>query len=559
MNKQPYNKTLTAKTGKDILNLLGAKDLQSRKLNVLPPVGDTQNALYNIWKSLLGQESFSANEDFFQIGGNSLKAVQLASRIANQFSVDIELTDIFLHPTISTLAAFIEGHQKKSHISSIEIQPRPENIPLSFSQERLWFIHQLVGSIQYILPIVLRLKGALNKQALANALETIVDRHEVLRTIFLEKDGIPYQQIKNKKQWQLSITSDSRLKDENALQQYIQHLIQQPFDLSKDDMLRANLIELNNQEYVLIATLHHIAADGWSMAVFVKEIVELYTAYTQNRQPQLNELPIQYTDYSIWQRNFLQGEELEKKLSYWKNKLKSSSPLDLPTDYPRSAKQSTNGAIISFNIENDLFEAIHQFSLQQGTTLFMTLLAAYKVLLHRYSNQNDICVGTPIANRNQQELEGLVGFFVNTIVLRSEVHAEAPFTELLQQVKQTTLEAYEYSETPFEKVVEAVVKERDMSRSPLFQVMFALQNTPEVPRLSLGEAKLSFGSAEHTTTLFELFLNIRETPRGLQGFLQYATDLYKEQTIRRMLAHFEQLLHNIVHTPEQPIGRLSLL
>jgi NRPS condensation-like uncharacterized protein len=263
---------------------------------------------------------------------------------------------------------------------------------------------------------VLGLKGRLDKEALAFALKTIVNRHEVLRTVFIEQEGQAYQQIKDADQWQLTVTYGSEYKeDRNGLHQYIQQLINERFDLTKDDMLRATLIALSEEDHVLVVTLHHVASDGWSRSILVKEVAELYGAFEENRPINLQPLPIQYADYALWQRRYLQGEVLDNKLQYWRDKLQDVEPLQLPTDYTRPVMQSARGASAGFRIEKEQSEALQRISQQQGATMFMTLLAAFKVLLYRYTGQRDICVGTPIAGRQQQELEGLIGFFLNTL------------------------------------------------------------------------------------------------------------------------------------------------
>jgi len=526
-------------------------------------MNDIEIVLFNIWKGILGQGNFSKNNDFFEIGGNSIKAVQLASRISKEFSIQIQLTDIFLQTTITQLAALIKERQKENTSTPFNIKgvsPRPSQIPLSFGQERLWFIDQLEGSLQYHIPAVLHLKGNLNIEALANALQSIVNRHEVLRTIFLEEDGLAFQFINDTKSWGLQMINGSLYQPRsNDLIQVIQQLIVAPFNLSKDYMLRGSLITLSEQEFVLVVTMHHVASDGWSTAVLVKEVIELYNAYLENREPRLVPLPVQYADYAIWQRNYLHGEVLDKKINYWKNKLQDVAPLQLPTDYSRPAIRSNQGTSINFGIEKELTEKLQHVIQQQGTTLFMILLAVLKVLLHRYSGQQDICVGSPISNRTKHEVEGLIGFFVNTLALRSEVSSNASFTELLLQVRATTMEAYEHQDVPFEKVVEAVVKERDLSLSPLFQVMLVLQNNAAVPELRLGEVKLSIKEHEHTTTQFDITFNLTETSHGLQGSVEYATDLYNGKTILRMVDHFKMLLSSIVKNPHQKIGELQML
>ncbi|MEJ7675714.1 MAG: condensation domain-containing protein [Chitinophagaceae bacterium] len=309
-------------------------------------------------------------------------------------------------------------------------------MPLSFGQERLWFIDQLEGSVQYHIPLIRRLKGNVNVDALTFAFRNIINRHEVLQTVIKEIQGEAFQYIKEKNLWQLDIINDTKYQqDPQTIQQYVNSLIQLPFDLLKDDMLRATLIRLGPDEHVLVVVIHHIASDGWSIPIVVKELTELYAAYIEDRSPKLGSLPIQYADYAFWQRKYLQGEVLEKKLTYWKQKLEGVTVLQLPTDYKRPDVSSTRGASIRFTLTKELSEQIQQFTKEHKSTVYMTLLAAFKVLLYRYSGQQDICVGSPIANRTQHEVEGLIGFFVNTLALRSEINGEATFTELLQQVK----------------------------------------------------------------------------------------------------------------------------
>ena len=324
-------------------------------------------------------------------------------------------------------------------------------------------------------------------------------------------------------------------------------------------MLRADLIRLDPQDHVLVVTMHHIASDGWSTSVLVKEVIALYESYTGNTEIAL---PVQYADYAIWQRNYLQGDLLEEKLNYWKQKLEGTAPLQLPSDYSRPAVQSSRRgeSALSFEIrQKHLSAQLQTLSQAHGATLYMTLLSAFKVLLYRYSGQEDICVGTPVAGRNQQELEGLIGFFINTLALRGRVSADLPFNELLQEVKGTTLEAYAHQEVPFEKVVDAVVTERDRSRNPLFQVLFVLQNTPEVPEIKLGNLTLSEEGQEHTTAKFDIAFMVRETSSGIQGTVEYGTDLYREETIDRMISHYIKLLGSIVISPEEQAGRLGML
>jgi amino acid adenylation domain-containing protein len=526
----------------------------------IAPRTTTEHALAGIWQELLGIQTVGINDNFFQLGGHSLLAMRVISSIRKQLRIDIGIRDLFIHPTIAALSAHLQTQSPALLLPAIEVQARPDNILLSFSQERLWFIDRLEGSMQYHMHSVLRLKGKLNTPALEQALKSIVDRHEALRTIYKEHEGQPRQIIMDKGSWKLSMTQGFHYKtDSDGLRQLIKEIINHPFDLAKDYMLRADLVAIDPAEHLLVVTMHHIASDGWSLGIIVKEVTELYNAFNENRASDLKPLPLQYADFAIWQHKYLQGEILDKKLGYWKQKLEDTVPLQLPTDYPRPAIQSTRGSLQVFHVEKELADSIAALSQKYGSTLFMTLLAAFKVLLHRYSGQNDICVGTPIAGRQQQDLEGLIGFFVNTLALRSEVNSEVSFEELLQNIKATTLEAYENQEIPFEKVVDAVVKERDMGRSPLFQVMLVLQNTADIPEVNLGEVSLSGDRYQHTTAMFDLTFFIIEAEDGLRGRMEYCTDLFNESTIARMIAHFKELLSSIAKTPGQKIGKLPML
>jgi non-ribosomal peptide synthetase component F/acyl carrier protein len=566
MKSNQTNKTLKSKTGKDILGLLSKKAEKSAKLNIQAPEGDIQISLYGFWKSLLGNENFGVNDDFFQSGGNSLKAIQLLSRISSHFLIQLETTDVFLNPTILQLANLIQskqnGHPGKLPLVLIEKQERPAILPLSYAQERLYFIDQLEGSVQYHIPAVIRLNGNLNKDALAFAFQQIVNRHEVLRTIYLndEKKDLTYQRINDKDKWQLGFLDGSVYKnDASGLQKYIQQLINVPFDLSKDCMLRAELISLDENENVLVFTMHHIASDGWSISVLVNEMVEFYSSNAESRDVKLPELQIQYSDYAVWQRKHLSGEFLEKKLTYWKDNLAGLTALQMPVDFSRPAELGNNGAVTEFKIDKDISDNLNSLSQKNGATLFMTLLSAFNVLLYRYSSQNDICIGTPTAGRQQQELENLIGFFVNTLALRNEVNDNESFVDLLQKVKTNTLKAFENQEVPFEKVVDAVVKERDMSRSPLFQVMFILQNTPDADEINMHDISISREETINETAKFELTFSFTETPEGIDGSVEYNTDLYRQETVSGMIGHFKELIKSIIKTPEQSIGDLPMM
>ncbi|MEO6546900.1 MAG: amino acid adenylation domain-containing protein, partial [Ferruginibacter sp.] len=562
MKNKQFGKTLTGTTGKDLLSLMGKKEIFSSKSVVAVPSTPAEIIIATFWKSLLAHDSFDVNDDFFKVGGNSLKAIQLLSRISSQFHIPLTLTDIFLYPTIAQIAKMLGDRKNQKQVLPplISVKERPQYVPLSFNQERLWFIDQLEGSIQYHIPAVFRLKGILNKEALAVAFERIVLRHEILRSVVHEEDGNCYQLVQKPGLWQLSFTDGSLFKnDRNQIQSYLRQLINKPFDLSKDHMLRVELIGIGEHEHILLVVLHHIASDGWSTSIIIEELVQLYRAFDENVVPSLQPLPVQYADYAIWQRSYLQGDVLRQKLDYWKRTLEGITPLQLPADFPKSSFQSFNASTEKFSIDKETFLRLKLFSGSKGATLFMTLLSVFKVLFHRYSGQTDISIGTAVAGRQQQELEGMIGFFVNTLVLRSRIDNKLSFTDFLAQVKATTLEAFQHQEVPFEKVVEAVVKERDMSRPPLFQVAFILQNTPDAEAIHVGEVELSEESFDRDKAKFELDFSITETADGLQGTVEYCTDLFRRDTIVRMLAHFKTLLHSAITFPERSISVLRML
>ncbi|PSL44170.1 non-ribosomal peptide synthase protein (TIGR01720 family)/amino acid adenylation domain-containing protein [Chitinophaga niastensis] len=526
----------------------------------IPPRNETEQILADIWQELLEVERVGVHDNFFELGGNSLLAMRVISLLRKRLHKEVSLDAIFLYVRLADLALHIRQEATPLLSPAITITARPSRIPLSYSQERLWFIDQLEGSVQYHIPLVLRLKGRLQQDALIRAFKTIIDRHEVLRTVIVQTDGIAYQQVREGDQWTLHTINAATWNDDEAeLQSKIQALITQPFDLAADHMLRAYLLELTDTEHLLVITAHHIAFDGWSGDILVRELAELYNAFVAGKAATQPRLPFQYADYAIWQRSYLSGKVLSAHLDYWSDKLSGVSPLQLPVDHPRPFIQSTNGAAVLCGIEDELYIQLQALSAGEGTTLFMTLLAAFNVLLHRYSGQEDICVGSPAAGRMQHEVEGLIGFFINTIALRSDLKNNPSFITLLAQVKETTLSAYKHQDAPFEKVVEAVLKERDMSHHPLFQVMFTLLNAPEAEMYESNGLQLSPEMIAQTRSQFDLTFSVKETAGSLLVHIAYCTDLYKEDTINRMFVHYKQLLQSIVANPALEIGALKMI
>jgi len=434
--------------------------------------------------------------------------------------------------------------------------------PLSFAQQRLWFLHQLEPhSPHYNQPKTVRLSGPLNVRALERALDEIVTRHAVLRTTFLSGDEGLVQVVAEDRHAELAIMDLQSLPEavrETRARRLLAETIRRPFDLGRDLMLRALMLRLSAHEHILLLVTHHIASDGWSAGILWRELAGHYRAFASGDSFFLPALPIQYTDYAVWQRGWLQGEVLERQLSYWKRQLDGISALSLPTDRPRPSVPSYRGAKQALVISKDLFAGLKRLSRQEEATLFMTLLAAFQTLLYRYTGQEDVAVGSPIAGRTRPEIEGLIGFFVNTLVLRTDLSGNPSFRELLRRARDVALGAYEHQDIPFEKLVEELNPQRDRSHSPLFQVMFVLQNTP-VESLKLGGLTVTPVALDGATTMFDLSLSLQEAGEELRGSLRYSTDLFNEATIKRMAEHFCRLLQAIVENPGQPIGELPLI
>ncbi|HID54166.1 MAG TPA: non-ribosomal peptide synthetase, partial [Anaerolineae bacterium] len=525
-----------------------------------------EELLANVWQELLGVEKVGVYDDFFELGGHSLLATQLISRLRGQFPAQLSLRALFESPTIAGLAEQLTLAQQSANGRTLPpIQPVPQDAerPLSFAQQRMWFLHQMEpDSPEYNIPDVVRLRGHLDLPALETSVNAIIRRHETLRTAFLTVDGRPQLQIADDLTLAIPLIDLRHLppaeREAEALRRAEAEAVR-PFNLTKPPLLRLTLLQLDEEEYLALLTMHHIVADGWSMGVFIRELAAGYTAVTQNQPRALPELPIQYSDFAWWQRNWLQGDALEEQLAYWREKLADAPPLlELPTDHPRPAVQTHRGAHLPFTLSADLTRRLKEISRQTDATLFMTLLAAFQTLLSRYARQEDVCVGTPIANRNRAEIEGLIGFFVNTLTLRADLSGNPAFTELLRQVRETTLEAYAHQDVPFDKVVDALQPERNMSHSPLFQVMFTWQNAPKAA-ISLPDLRLESLPVENHVANFDLTLVLEETPDGLAGGFEYNADLFAAKTIERMMTHFQTLLAGIAENPQTGVADLPLL
>ncbi|NJM71691.1 MAG: amino acid adenylation domain-containing protein, partial [Scytonema sp. RU_4_4] len=539
----------------------------TREQEYIAPRTPNEEIIANIFTAVLGVQNVGIHDNFFSLGGHSLLATQLISRLRVAFTVEIPIRAVFESPTVTQLDQTItQLRTTDSGLTLPPIQPiegDTEPLPLSWAQERLWFLNQLEGSsATYNIPAAVRITGALDINALQQALSEIVHRHEVLRTSFPTVNGTPRQVIHPEVTININVVDLQQIlgtECETVQKQLVLEEAITPFTLEIAPLIRCSLLQLSATEYVLLLTMHHIVSDGWSMGVFIRELSAVYQAFCVGKPSPLPELPIQYGDFAVWQRQWLSGLVLETQLNYWLCQLHSApSLLQLPTDRPRPVVQTYQGRTYSFTLNTDLTQKLQSLSGESGTTLFMTLLAAFATLLYRYTGQSDILVGSPIANRNRSEIESLIGFFVNTLVLRTSFETNPSFESLLSQVRETTLKAYEHQDVPFEQVVEALQPQRSLSHSPLFQVMFVLQNAI-IGEVELPGVTLTQLAQEGTVAKFDLTLSMSETDQGLIGSWEYNTDLFDAETIERMVGHFQNLLSAIVANPLLPVGKLPLL
>ncbi len=472
--------------------------------------------------------------------------------------------DVFSEKKLELLEQIL----KKKGISTLKSNSIPKRADndecrLSFAQQRLWFLDQMEeGGSAYNIPAAIRIKGMLDIGILKKCFNEVIGRHEALRTRFESNNGKPLQKIEQLLEIEIPLVDLSALK-ESLIEDEVKRLAkedgQKSFQLSKGPLIRVTLLKVSPEEYVLLLSMHHIISDGWSMGLLVKEISEYYEAYLKGSRASIPELRIQYGDYSEWQRNWLQGTVLESEMGFWRNLLKGAPTIiNLPTDRTRPSVQSSNGAIKFFSLPKELSRSVKQLSQKENATTFMTLLAAYGLLLYKYTGQEDILIGTPVAGRERLETESLIGFFVNTLVLRTDLSGDPTFTELLARMREMALGVYSHQNIPFEKLVEEFQDYRDMSRSPLFQVMFMMQNTA-MPPLKISGLELSFLELDSRSSQFDLSLSLKEDEGGLKGTFEYNTDLLDESTIDRMVGHYENLLGAIAGNPNEKISLISIL
>jgi FkbM family methyltransferase len=530
------------------------------------PATPVEQLLAGIWEELLGVRRVGVSDNFFDLGGHSLMATRLISRVREALRVELSVQSVFTAPTVRELAGAVEAALKAGYgldARAIEPAPRDAALPLSFAQQRLWFLDQLdPGRPYYNCPAAVRLAGDLNVPALERTLGEIVRRHEALRTSFPVVDGKPVQAVRPAAPVEVPLIDlrawPEELREEEAMRLAAEEA-RRPFDLALDPLMRATLVRMKDDEHVLLFTLHHIVSDGWSMGVLVREVAAIYTAVCEDRPSPLPELPIQYADFAVWQRRQFAEGELDAQLDYWRKKLAGAPEmLRLPTDQPRPAVQSYRGASQSLLLSHELSESLTALSRREGVSLYMLLLAAFQALLCRYSGDEDICVGSPLGSRGRLETEGLIGFFINTAVLRTDLSGDPSFRELLARVRQVTLEAYAHQDVAFEQLVDELHPERSLSHTPLFQVWFVLQNAA-VGSLQLPGISLSSMPVGNGVSKFDLSLSMVEGADGLAGTLDYCVDLFEEETIAQLLKHFEALLAEVAARPDIRILDIPLL
>ncbi|RBL91045.1 non-ribosomal peptide synthase/polyketide synthase [Chitinophaga flava] len=545
--------TPNGKTDRKALPDIGREDV-IRRLYVAPR-NSLEQALVNIWQEVLGIDEIGITDDFFELGGNSLLLNRVAAALRSDLGADVPVKELFAATTITDLGKYISERKDKRVATGMMLQERPALLPLSFSQERLWLIDRIEGSLHYHLPVVVKLAGPLETARLEQAFTALISRHEVLRSGIREEAENAYQFILPPAPFHLRVMAGGNVTEAD----FIDSLVRPAFDLASGALLRAGLLQQGPADYLLVLVMHHLIADGWSMPILVRELMAYYEAASEGRLPVLPELKIQYADYALWQRTDMSGEALAAKLQYWETQLEGLTPLEMPVDFPRPAIRSTRGSEHTFTIDTALTRQLEELSRQEGVTLFMLLLGVFKVLLYKYTGQQDISIGTPVANRGQKEIAHLIGFFVNTLVLRTDLSGDPVFSELLQQVKQTALDAYAHQDVPFEKIVDRVAVERRLDQTPLFQVLFAWQNNERITATRIGDVQFSVVPYEHGVARFDLSVNVTEQEGRLEVRIQYGSDLFLPSTILSLATHFHTLLAAVVAAPDQRVSGLSLL
>lgn len=523
-----------------------------------------EEILVDVWSEMLGMKKVGTQQNFFDLGGHSLLATQLISRVRKLFQVEVPLRRLFEAPTVAGFSQYIEQCLHNDNVVQPALVPvsREQALPLSFAQQRLWFLSELEpNSSLYNVPAALIAHGAVFRMdILEQCLHELVQRHEILRTSFTVHAGQPVQRMHSDVELDVPVIDVSALTEEEQLPvalQLVTRESQRPFHLHSDVLLRCIILKLSVDKHVIAFNMHHIVSDAWSRGLFVQELSSLYKAFLAKHPSPFSPLNIQYADFAVWQRNWLQGEILDQHLAYWRKQLAGAKALELVTDYPRTAIQSYQGANKSIQLSADLLTSLASLSRQEGVTLFMLLLTSFQTLLYRVTGQEDVIVGTDIANRTHAETEALIGFFVNLLALRTDFKHKLTFRALLARVRESVLEAYAHQDLPFEVLVQHMPFERNHNRNPLVNVLFVLQNVP-MHRIELPGVELEALPLEETNAKFDLAVFLMETPDGLRGHVNYSTDLFKEETIAQLMHQYEVLLQSILAQPDMPVDMLEI-
>jgi amino acid adenylation domain-containing protein len=525
--------------------------------------GEIEELVGAIWGEVLEREEIGREENFFALGGHSLLATRVMARVRGALGVELPLRSLFEWPTVAGLALHIEQILRSEQgikKPALKVSSGASEIPLSFAQQRLWFLHQLdPHNPAYNIPGGIRIRGKLNVQALFQSLNVVVQRHGSLRTAFQDRYGRAIQVIEPRGKLSMLSIDVSHLDaavQEKELRRLVQDEAHCPFNLAQGPLLRCVLLRLHADEHVLALTMHHIISDGWSSEVLIRELTTLYEAFVAGRSAPLPPLPVQYADFALWQRSWLKDEALDTLLDYWTQQLRGATALELAKDRARQGSVQHRGATHTFMLSQQLSRALHTLSQQEGVTLFMALLGAFQVLLYRVSGQRDIVVGTDVANRTYEETEALIGFFVNLLALRMQLHGQDTFREIAKGVRTMVLNAYAHQDLPFEKLIDALQLERSGQQVPLVNILFVMQNT--LPPLHLQDLEVSAFDIEIQTAKFDLAVFMMERLDGLHGFVNYRADLFDHETIAQLFKHFEILLESIVRAPDASVDTLEI-
>ena len=533
------------------------------------PRDEVERSLCEIWAEVLGVERVGIYDNFFEIGGHSLLATRVVSRIRTTYQIELPLKDLFIAPTVAQLSQCIKGLQQEFegrgnvNVPELKSVPRPQRIPLSFAQQRLWFLGQLLPNhALYNVPMAFRFRGMFVREAFEAALRYLVERHEVLRTRIVVYEGEGYQEIREAQEFRIG-WEDISNKAEVEREVYVKEVVEQEagyrFKLNAEWLFRVQVLRLVDDVHVLIINMHHIITDGWSIDIFLRELNIAYEAYCKGEVPGLAPLEIQYGDFAIWQRSWLQGEVLARQLGYWKESLEGApESIGLVSDYERPQELTYEAGIYTQEIPSSLLKKVKVLSMSEGATLFMTLLSVLNIVLYKNSGQQDMVIGSPIANRHYKETEGLIGFFVNTLALRTVIDPKESFRELLRRVKEATLGAYNHQDIPFEQLVDHLNITRQMNQNPVFQVMFTLQNAGDtvfkLRGVDIQELEIAVKNAK-----FDLSVFAYEADDKMFLGMEYLKDIFSGETIERIGLQFERMLAAIVEAPRAAIGSYEIM